>query len=194
LEEKNKIDKVIGEILDIEWTMFSSVKASEKNTCQEDEKTFRLMRWMSYSVFDETLLQSILLNLKTAKEFGRNLMTEKYARMEEKISPLSTNPLIQKIASVEVNCMKEVAEKYPTTFGSNKEGFGKYTKCELETYSDLTLQLYYNALLEYEKDGINIVEERYNNLFRKLGYDSVADKESQEKAKVFWQNNTCRGC
>jgi hypothetical protein len=42
--------------------------------------------------------------------------------------------------------------------------------------------------------GINLIEERYNNLFKKMGYESLTDKESQEWHKEFWKNNTCRGC
>lgn len=190
----NKNEKIISDIIDFEWEMFSSVKPSEANDCQEKEKTFRLMRWMSYSVFDEKVLESILLNLKNALSEGRNLMVEKYARMEGKIPAINLDPLIAQNATYEVEGMKEVSQKYPLTFPKQSDQFEKYALCEMETYSADTLKLYNEMLIDFKKNDINIVEERYNNLFKKMGYESVADKESQEKAKKFWDNNECRGC
>ena len=190
----NKNEKIITDIIDVEWSMFSTVNASEKSPCQEQEKTFRLMRWMSYSVCDEKVLEAILANVLEAKKKGRNLMTEKYGMMEGKIPLQNIHPITEKILTKEAEMMKEVAEKYPLTFQTKSEQFGNYAACEYATYSDDSLYLYHEMIERYESEKVNIVEERYNNLFKKLGYDSLADKESQEKAKEFWENNTCRGC
>ncbi|MDX9924835.1 MAG: DUF4125 family protein [Ignavibacteriaceae bacterium] len=194
----NVKETLIKDIIQIEWEMFSSVNASEPNSCQEDRKTFQLMRWMSYSAFDEKLLKSFLENLKQAKEDERNLMTEKYGKMEGIIPHIEESHDINQIADAEQKWMKEVSQKYPLTFPANpnnsESNFTNYLKCELETYSEDTLSQY-AALVKNSLDaGKNLVEERYNNLFVKMGYNSLADKESKEKQKEFWKNNTNKGC
>ena len=194
----NVKETLIKDIIQIEWEMFSSVNASEPNSCQEDRKTFQLMRWMSYSAFDEKLLKSFFENLKQAKEDERNLMTEKYGRMEGIIPHIAESSDIEKIAYAEQIWMKEVSQKYPLTFPTNpnnsESNFTNYLKCELETYSEDTLSQY-AALVNNSLDtGKNLVEERYNNLFVKIGYKSLADKESKEKQKEFWNNNINKGC
>lgn len=194
---KNKsVDKeeIIKKIVTLEWNMFSSVIASEPNSCQDDMKTFKIMRWMSYSVITPEILLLVLDNISNAFESGRNLMTEKYGRMEGIISSLNESYCISEIAEIELNWMQEVHNKYPLTFKGGDEKFINYLKCELETYSDKLLNEYCNFVKASKSDGVNLVEERYNNLFMKMGYESLADKESQEKHKEFWKNNTCRGC
>lgn len=194
----NEKESLIKDIIQIEWEMFSSVNASEPNSCQEDRKTFQVMRWMSYSAFDEKLLKSFLDNLKQAKEDERNLMTEKYGKMEGIIPHIEESADINRIADAEQKWMKEVSQKYPLTFPTNpnnkESNFTNYLKCELETYSEDTLSQY-AALVKNSLDSEkNLVEERYNNLFVKMGYKSLADKESKEKQKDFWENNTNKGC
>jgi len=195
----NEKESLIKDIIQLEWEMFSSVVASEPNSCQEDRKTFQVMRWMSYSAFDEKLLKSFFENLKQAKQDERNLMTEKYGKMEGIIPHLEESADIERIADAEVKWMKEVSEKYPLTFPrDNAENadkkFNNYLKCELETYSEVTLSLYADLVKKSLDAGNNLVEERYNNLFMKMGYKSLADKESQEKHKEFWDKNTNKGC
>jgi hypothetical protein len=189
--EKENLIKIVVEL---EWNMFSAVNASEPNSCQENKKTFQIMRWMSYSVLNEEILKSLLDNLNSAIDEGRNLMTEKYGRMERKIPPFKDSSSIQEIADTELVWMKEVAQKYPLTFQGDDEKFINYLKCELETYSDKSLELYSTFVKNSIEGGINLIEERYNNLFKKMGYESLTDKESQERHKEFWKNNTCRGC
>ncbi|MFA7289055.1 MAG: DUF4125 family protein [Melioribacteraceae bacterium] len=194
----NEKEKIIKDIIQLEWEMFSSVNASEPNSCQEDRKTFQVMRWMSYSAFDEKLLNSFFENLKQAKQDERNLMTEKYGRMEGIIPHLPPSNDIEQIVNAEKIWMDEISQKYPLTFpkvGTNGgSNFTNYLKCELETYSVDTLSQYADLVKKSLDAGNNLVEERYNNLFIKLGYKSLADKESQEKHKEFWKNNTNKGC
>ena len=194
--EKNELElqRLIDNIINLEWEMFRKVKASEPNPCQENQKTFRVMRWMSYSVLPEKVLAEILNNINQATLDDRNLMTEKYARMNNQIPVLNDDQRINECAEIEENMMKEVSEKYPLTFKGNHEGFSNYLKCELETYSESALKQYYEFLVKAKNENRNIIEERYNNLFKKMGYESLADKESNERHKAFWNKNECRGC
>ena len=60
-----------------------------------DLATFRIMRISQYSAWGEELLESCLADLRAAQNQGRNLMTEKYARMM-KTTFLDEYPAIEK--------------------------------------------------------------------------------------------------
>lgn len=174
-----KRNELLNDILDIEWFMFENVNASNPNTCQESPRTFRLMRWVSFSVFPDSVLESYLLDLQQAIKAGRNFMIEKYARMENKIEPLKNNPLIQKIVGIENKWMDAFNEKYPSFLNKGLNDFQNYFVCELETYSDSTIELFYATVSKAEKDNRNLAEDRYTNLFKKLGYNSIEDRLSK---------------
>ncbi|MBQ7585345.1 MAG: DUF4125 family protein, partial [Desulfovibrionaceae bacterium] len=69
-------------IVDLEWKMFSAVQnVGGRASCQNDPQTFRIMRLSQCATWDDALISSYLDDLKLATLEGRNLMTEKYARM-----------------------------------------------------------------------------------------------------------------
>lgn len=176
MEKRNEL---LNDILDIEWFMFENVNASNPNVCQENPKTFRLMREISFSVLPDSLLESYLEDLQQAIKAGRNFMIEKYARMENKIEPLKNNPLIQKIVGIENKWMDAFNEKHPSFLNKGSNGFQNYFACELETYSDNTIEHFYATVSKSEKDNRNLAEERYTNLFKRLGYNSIEDRLSK---------------
>ena len=104
-------------------------------------------------------------------------MTEKYARMENKIPPLNDNDMIHEIVAIENEWMKEMHAKYPRTFEDKGAGFQNYFSCELETYSDRTLALFHKFVTSARDGYRNLVEERYTNLFKKMGYNSIYERE-----------------
>jgi len=84
-----KKDDWIARIIDIEWNMFQDVpNMGGKALCQEDPKTFEINRVSQFMGWSEAALESYLGDLTEAGKNGRNLLTEKYARMMELISPL----------------------------------------------------------------------------------------------------------
>ena len=189
-------DKIINEIIDNEWDMFDHVRASEPSACQEHPKAFRLMRWMSHSVLPTKVLQSYLNDLLKAVQEGRNLITEKYARMENKIPYGLLNPKIQTIVCIESEWKELLSDKYPLTIQHGSGDFQKYMACELSTYSDETIELYYEAVMEAKETNRNLVEERYANLFKKLGYQSISAREERsrrEHEKIISQNTRIIG-
>ncbi len=172
-------EKIIKQIVEMEWEMFRSVKASEPSDCQQTPGAFRTMRWMSHSVLPEPVLESYVQDLKQAAADGRNLMSEKYARMQGIIPPLQINAKIGEITAVETRWMAALAELYPGTFRGVLKGFSLYEACELETYSDRTIGLYHEAVIRAQGEGRNLVEERYANLFGRLGYGSIREMEER---------------
>lgn len=132
---------------------------------------------MSWS---EATLESYLNDLEEAKKAGRNLMTEKYARMEGLIPHINPEalPLIDKIVEIECRWLSELAEKSPhlkparpiyskddTPFAVSSE---TYARGELETYSKKTLDLYLRDLLEMEAKKLNRIEIIFNRMMEML--------------------------
>lgn len=181
---EKKIDNgkwdVIDNIIALELEMFLQVKSNNdgKNyQCQEEPETFKLMRWMSHSVLSQETLESYLVDLLEAKANGRNLMTEKYALMENLIPRLKENPIIDEIADAEIKWMNELKPQYPNILKENTNAFKNYMVCEYETYSDKTLEFLMNDINSAKTKNLNLPKLRYKNLFKRLGYKSLEEAE-----------------
>lgn len=177
-ENKNAL---IQSIIEIEMDMFRTVTTYEKSQCQERLQTFRLMRWMSHSVLPAEILKAYLEDLRLALHSGRNMMTEKYARMDDQIPCLQHADEIDAIVAIEETWFAQVRKEFPHSFSETQGGFRIYIKSELETYSPNTLRLLKNFVLQAQAEGRNLVRERYENLFKRLGHTSLADFDSQSK-------------
>ena len=175
-------DELVREIISIELRMFLTVQTSGPTTCQEQPETFKLMRRAGFHVLSTETLESYLQDLEEALDENRNLVTLKYARIDELIPCLNDNPIIGKIVEIEERWFKELEKKYPSTF-RNRADFaaGTYLRSELETYSNRTLELYLKDLTKALYEGINLTTERYTYLFKQLGYNSIDDMEQERK-------------
>jgi len=176
---QKKRQKLITDIVERELVMFLQVRTAIPSLCQERPETFRTMREMSHTVLSSDTLASYLKDLKQAEKKGRNLLTEKYARMDNVIPPLSDNPLIGEIVAIEADWMETLKQRYPKTFRGNRTPFEIYLCSELETYSDATLTLYHRDVASALQKGENLAEERYRLLFESLGYDGIDQVEHQ---------------
>jgi len=97
---------VIESILDLELNMFLNVRSEVPVNCRENPEAFRLHRRAQLSVWSEETLCSYHSDLVDAEQQGRNLMTLKYARMEDLIPPLSTNPIIDAIVEMALEAQR----------------------------------------------------------------------------------------
>jgi len=177
-------EELVHDIVAIELRMFLTVQTAGPTTCQEQPETFKLMRRAGFHVLSMETLESYLQDLQEAIEEDRNLVSLKYARIDELIPCLNDNHAIAKIAEIEERWLKELEKKYPLTFRSRADfAAGIYLRSELETYSDRTLELYLNDLNKALNEGRNLTAERYTYLFKQLGYNSIEDME-QERKKV----------
>ncbi|MBI5843424.1 MAG: DUF4125 family protein [Deltaproteobacteria bacterium] len=185
---------VIAQILSIELSMFLSVRSLEKASCQEDPERFKVMRAAQFSAWSEKTLESYLKDLKRAESEGDNLMTLKYARMDDLIPPLSQSPLIPAIVEIQKGWQRELAEKYPGVMGrgrgiSDDDGgergtsFERYLKGELETYSEQTLQELMSDAQEYLDRNENMAQAIYEAMIRELGYESLEEAEASIQAR-----------
>ncbi|MFO8100916.1 MAG: DUF4125 family protein [Dehalococcoidia bacterium] len=172
--------ELVTRIVELELDMFERVRTAEPSLCQEKPRTFKSMRAMTHSALSSETLQSYLDDLQQANMDGKNLLTLKYARMEDKMPPLKNNTLIGDIVKIEERWMQELALRYPRVI-KGEAGFGNYLASELETYSDKTLELYFRDVSEAQNQGRNLAEERYNWLFERIGYGSLAEASARAR-------------
>jgi hypothetical protein len=175
-------EELINDIVAIELRMFLTVQTAGPTTCQEQPETFKLMRRAGFHVLSSKTLESYLQDLQEALEDDRNLVTLKYARIDELIPCLNDSHLIGEIVEIEERWLRELEKKYPLTFRSRADfAAGIYLRSELETYSNRTLELYLKDLTKALDEGRNLTAERYTYLFKQLGYNSIDDMEQKRK-------------
>ncbi len=186
-------ETLILQILEIELDMFVSVRSRYPVSCQQDPEGFKNMRSAQFSVWSERTLESYLADLEKGKSDGRNLMTLKYARMENLMPPLHENPqidlMINEIVNVHMEWQKEMVAKYPAlisrgrslTDAEKKESdtsFKTYLHCELETYSLMTLTHHFNDIMIKRSKEENLTEEIYSRMVIGLGYSDLEEAEA----------------
>jgi hypothetical protein len=177
--------EVLNAIVDLETEMYRNLKTNPPIT-EDKVPPFKMMRWMTYSVLSDATLSSWMRDLCSAKASGRNVLTEKYALIDKFIEHFNASPLIPKIVDAEVAWMDELHNRYPRIVKreqKNVEHFHHYALCELESWSDQSLECYYADIVAAQKEGRNLCEERYNNLNKRLGHGTLAELEAAAAAK-----------
>ena len=184
--------KWIERILDLELNMFLNVRSEVPVSCQDNPDGFRLHRRAQFSVWSEETLRSYHDDLLDAEQQGRNLMTLKYARMENLIPPLTVNPIIDAIVQMALEAQRVMLVRYPNILsqgrplednGSASTSFATYLRGELETYSDRTLELLHRDIQQIGERGENWAIQTYTYLFRELGHESLDAVEERLRQK-----------
>lgn len=203
-------DEIISKILEIEWKMFEKVSSIDGNAvCQEDPETFRIMRTSQALSWSEETLNSYLEDLEMAQEQGRNLMTEKYARMMASTSPSefakiahSLPPLapevpnlIEKIIAITLKWEEDLLRRFPNVVKRGRPlrssedsidttSFETYLRGELATYSRRTLELYYNHISKQDSGNINGSEITLERTVKQYGYPSLKVAKEMLKSTI----------
>jgi hypothetical protein len=192
--------KVIEKILELEWDMFTSVKgAGGRATCQDDKKTFLVMRRAQADVWSTDTLSSYLGDLEVATKGSINLMSIKYARMMEitfpdeyenikDLLPTETEKvlnLVNKIVKYHLSWSIDASKKYPHLFSLGRPvasagistqhtiTIENYLRSELLTYSENTLKLCLKDTIEAFDNKVNLSLEILGNTARSYGYESL---------------------
>jgi hypothetical protein len=201
-------EEIIVKIIAIEWKMFQGVpNIGGTAPCQEERQTFEIMRVSQAASWSEAALESYLDDLTEAQQQGRNLMTEKYARMmkstspaeyahiEHLVPPISSEALllVEKIAVIVLDWEEELFRKYPLVLRQGRPihsvsdtlfvtSLETYLKGELATYSPKTLKLYYEYLVKEQSENINGSEITLAQTIKQYGFHSL--EEANEKLKA----------
>ena len=176
---------LIDRIVALEQAMFVAVVSETPAPCQQNTEAFRIMRRSQFRAWPMDALESYHDDVTAAKGAGKNLMTLKYARMDDRIPPLSSDPLIQEIVAIEVEWQYRLLQKYPALVGRGRPvedaafgvSFKRYLAGELETYSGRTLACLGRHVKELYRRGGNMSEEVYGHMVAALGYGSLEEAE-----------------
>ena len=196
------MDTCIDTIVAMEWEAFQDVhNVGGRASCQDDRRTFSIMRKSQFLAWDAETREAYLRDLAAAKEQGRNLLTEKYARMMAYTSPLEYRQLerslppvsgeaaglAEQIAATLLVWQEEYARAYPrlTARGRPVEdnsggmiSFETYLRGELLTYSPETLRRLAAHVSKLRDDGMNMSVELMRHTVRMYGYASLEDAEA----------------
>ncbi len=212
ISANNKMKNLIEDIIKTEWAFFDKVQnEGGRAECQDDWKTFSIMRRSQYLAWSPALLESWMDDLREAieDEDGRNPMTEKYGYMMCVSAPAANaelEKLLPCVSEEKKECAHRITEKlliqnekfrkkYPNVAGLGRplrtfeeaEAGGTsietYELGELYTYSMRTLTLFERNLLLLEKDGISYPETVIENSLIQRGFKGLAHAEEYISAK-----------
>ncbi|CAM3085694.1 DUF4125 family protein [Streptobacillus ratti] len=200
-------EKLINEIISREWEMFKVLKnTGGPAECQNNKSEFEVMRKGQWDNLPTNILQSYLIDLRKAKDIGRNLLEEKYIRMMEFSAPEEFEEvkhllpilspgievLINKIEKIYLSWGDEFERKFPK-FSKlcrplrnegdmlEKASVQTYLRGELSSYSLKTVLFYSDYIDECVKKEINLIYETHKEVVKMKGFESI---ESVENALV----------
>lgn len=192
---------MVEDIVNLEWGFFQQVHHIDgRASCQDDFETFYLQRKSQFEAFDEDVQKACLRDLEVAKQVGRNPVMEKYAYMMESTDPQyyqqiqdslpevdqQKRDLIDAICEMEVTMREDMNQKYPYllsqarlthSYQDEKDdtSFETYLRGELMTYSDETLYLYGQMVVNMVKNGENLIENILLHTVKAYGYSSLEE-------------------
>lgn len=200
---------LVEEVIRREWDQFQRTEnEGGRASCQGNWPMFHQMRASQFMTWPEDLLRSYLDDLDEANRVGRNLVTEKYARMmastapdeyRERIEPFIPRLSDERVArqerviAVQVAWARVFRGRYPklgaamrvlTTAEDTPEdtSFETYLRGELGTYSDRTMALYEAMVEDLQAAGRNLTEQTVANTVRLGGFADLEEAESAQAA------------
>ena len=200
---------LVDAIVSAEWDMFSKVRnVGGTASCQMDPKTFHIMRSSQMDNWDDELLGSYLEDLLSARLEGRNLVTEKYARMMESTFPEeyarladSLPPLdpaavaqVEEIVAAHVAWKEALDARYPSLADRGRPlrsrddrpgqvSMESYLRAELRSYSPRTIALYHQATRERLRRGESEAEQNLLHQVRQYGFEDIESAEKHFSAR-----------
>ena len=202
-----RTQKLAEEITKLEWDQFQLTQnEGGRANCQGNWPTFCIMRMSQFLAWPLDLQESYKQDLERANSDGRNLITEKYARMMESTAPeifeRTIKPYIkpileprksaqEKIISVQVEWASDFRNRYPhlgfamrvlktSEDTAENTSFETYLRGELSTYSDATFAKYQRFVNNLRAENLNLTQIIIANTVRMYGYDSLEAAESAQ--------------
>lgn len=192
------------QIVELEWAMFDRVQnRGGRAACQNDARTFFIMRTSQLAAWTEEMRQSYLDDLRAAQAAERNPLAEKYGYMMARTCPAEykqikdqlpprtaeKDALIEPICAAHVGWLEQLAARYPGLTGQGRAirkeedspvstSFETYLWGELATYSLRTLRLYAAYVAQLLEEGRSMNEEILLNTVRQYGYASLDAAEA----------------
>ena len=196
-------EKIINEILEKEWKYFSNLNnIGGRADCQDNREDFIIMRKSQWETFNEGTLLSYLedLNSKNNPLFQKYAQMMKYNSPEEyeKIKDILEKPseektdLVNKIMFIYMEWEKEFFERYPIFSSMGRPLYSSeddnietsietYLRGELLSYSEKTLSLYLDYIIDNKEKNINLAIKNMDNLARMQGFNDSDEVEDYYK-------------
>lgn len=172
--------ELINQILEIELEWFLTVNPDITAECQRHPKAFKLMRRSNFATWSPSTLKRYLSHLQATAVEGRNLVREKYAKMQSALPCENDSLVLNDIVKTQEIWQQAVRREHPAIFGTQTESaFTWYLRCELDTYSPEVLESYLNDIEKANAGGRNLITETYDHLARGLGYKSLDEWHRQ---------------
>lgn len=199
-----KTQNLAEEITKLEWQQFQLTQnEGGRANCQEDWQTFHIMRMSQFLTWPLDLQESYKKDLERADSNGRNLITEKYARMMESTAPeifeRTIKPYIkpileprkseqEKIILTQVKWADDFRNRY-THLGlamrvlktsedtEENTSFETYLRGELSTYSAETFAKNKAFIEDLTAKNLNLTQMIITNTVHMYGYDSLESAE-----------------
>ncbi|MCI5754105.1 MAG: DUF4125 family protein [Clostridiales bacterium] len=201
------MDETIEKIIKLEYGMLDKVNnKGGRAWCQDHFDAFRIMRASQFLTWPEAVRESYLDDLETADAGGRNLIFEKYAWMMqyshpddfakvEHVLPKFSPALVAKIeeiVAIQVGWAVEFDKKYPKVSGAGRPlhssedtpwdtSVETYARGEIATYSERTIDLYYQFIKGCQAGGRNLTTEVRTNQAKFQGWKSLDEVEAAEQ-------------
>ena len=199
-----KTQNLAEEITKLEWQQFQLTEnEGGRANCQGDWQTFHIMRMSQFLTWQLDLQESYKQDLEHANSDGRNLITEKYARMMESTAPeifeRTIKPYIkpileprkseqEKIILTQVKWADDFRNHYPhlglamrvlktSEDTAENTSFETYLRGELSTYSAETFAKYQRFVNNLRAENLNLTQMIITNTVRMYGYDSLESAE-----------------
>ena len=184
--------------------MQSTQNMGGRASCQDDWQTFYIMRGSQYASWRDDMLEFWEKFVTECRDAGRNMVTEKYAKMmrftdigyyNEHLKPYlpetpqESFPLIDEIVEAMIKWELEFAEKYPKISGvgrpitadMDKYGFTSletYARGELETYPVELLEMYADYVRELKAKGESLAILNQRVMVKMYGYETIEEAEA----------------
>lgn len=175
--------------------------------CQDNWPEFHLQRVPQFLTWPLALIDSYATDLADADVAGRNLLTEKYARMMESTEPeryaAEIAPSLPRLApervalqeqiiAIQVDWAAEFREAYPRLGAGMRllrtaedtledTSFETYLRGELGTYSDRTLGMYGELVASLGADGLNLTERTLAYTVVLAGFAGLDEAEAAQR-------------
>ena len=199
-------DYLITKIVELEWAFFQATQNTDgRADCQDDKKTFEIMRIAQAKIWSEETLESYVNDLENAIDEGENPVAYKYGFMMEetypdeylqikKMLPIISSykqELIEKICSIHGKWTYEAYNKYPyltsrgrpittkAAQGGRWAAVDNYLKSELMTYSESTLLLCLGDTEAAYNKGENLTILILKSTAEAYGYGSIEAVEKR---------------
>lgn len=193
------MQELVNKIIDTEFKMFTTTQnIGGRAGCQDERQTFEVMRSGQLTDWPKEVLESYYVDLQEADKVGRNLVTEKYARMmqftyPEEYKQIKDNlpvpseemeALTNWITQSYVEWNLEVAEKYPILASKARPirsendtrqvtSYETYLRSELRTYSQKTLELLNAYVKDCHEKGQNPMWDSLAKIMKNYGFDTI---------------------